>query len=389
MRLSETDRYCRSGRVGGGWAALLLALLLLPSLVLATEHQPPREGIQVANPGTDLWRAVRQRNFQEGMPGTAADGVSLLREMEQRKAAPIPPGRSQAASVQSATLINPYGDLWRKFRMEQLVKWGGYALGGMLLFVLLFYLVRGKVRIEEGASGQKLFRYNVNERMIHWFMASTFLFLALTGLILLFGRPYLLPWMGPELFSAIASASKEGHNLFGPLFILALLLVIVKFVRRNIYQKGDLTWLLRGGGIIGKKHVPSNFFNMGEKSMFWLLVITGTIIAASGLVLVFPVFGQGREWMAVSHVAHGIAALTMTTVIIGHIYIGSIGMEGAIEVMKTGYCDLNWARAHHDWWAEKCVKEGKVLTSEEVARAKGDVPAGPVAEELVTGEGRE
>jgi len=372
----------------------LLLVLWLPLLAGAAgsagQSSPPAvDGIQIPNPASDLWRAVRQRNEAElGLPGrpltgaAGAAGVDLWGELEQRRAGSLPSGNSQVSGVQSGTLINAYGDLWRDFRMQRLIPYGGWLLAGVLVALLLFYLVRGKVRIEAGTSDRKLFRYSVNERMIHWFMALLFLFLAFTGLLLLFGRSLLLPWLGPQLFSIVASASKEGHNLFGPLFLLALLLMFVKFARRNIYQKGDLTWLLRGGGIIGRKHVPSNFFNMGEKSLFWLLVIVGGVIVASGLVLLFPVFGQGREWMTLSHIAHAIGALVMVSAVIGHIYIGTIGMEGALEVMKSGYCDLNWARAHHDWWAEKCVQQGKVLSADEVARSSGEVPAGQVAEQL-------
>ncbi len=338
---------CRSFIENPKWIILGLVLLLTPvCTIFADTGAESSEGIAVPNPAADLWRAVRQRD-------QAVTGIS------------------QVEGVDSAVLINPYGDQWRRFRMELLLPVGGYLMLGAFALTLVVYFTRGKVRIEGGVSAKKLFRYEVYERMIHWFMAIIFLFLAITGLILLFGRTLLLPWMGQELFSFLASASKEGHNLFGPLFLLALILVFVRFVRRNIYEKGDLTWLLRGGGIFGKQHVPSNFFNMGEKCIFWMLIIVGGGIAATGLVLLFPVFGQGREWMELSHIAHSIGAIAMITVIIGHIYIGSIGMEGAIEGMKSGYCDLNWAREHHDWWARQCEEKGEVLSLDEVGKQLG------------------
>jgi len=331
-----------------GMTLLLMTLLMFIQIPRAMAQDGPNpEALQVPNPGAELWRSVRQR-----------EGAL--------------PGRSQVQGVDSAMLINPYGERWRNFRMRELIPYGGYALGGMLLLLLLFYLVRGKIRVNAGLGDRKLFRYSLYERTIHWFTASTFLFLALTGLILLFGRSLLLPWMGPELFSTLASASKEGHNLFGPLFGVALLLVFVQFVRRNVYQKGDLTWLLRGGGIIGKRHVPSHFFNMGEKSMFWILVLVGSVIVGSGLILVFPIFGQARMSMELAHVSHAVTTLLMIIVIMGHIYIGSVGMEGALDGMTTGYCDLNWAREHHAEWAERCEAEGKVLNADEVAQQRGE-----------------
>lgn len=334
---------------------LLCLVFLLPllttSIVMGADAVEQAQAIPVPNPSAEMWREVRQR-----------DGVV--------------PGRTQVAGVDSAALINPYGETWRQFRMQQLIPYSGYLLAGMLLLLALFYFIRGKVMINAGMGEKKLFRYSLYERTIHWFIASVFLFLALTGLILLFGRSLLIPLIGQEVFSLLASASKEGHNLFGPLFLVALLLVFVRFVRRNIYQRGDLTWLLKGGGIIGKAHVPSNFFNMGEKSMFWLLVLLGVVIVGSGLILVFPLFGQARVIMELAHVSHAITTLLMIAVILGHIYIGSVGMEGALDGMTTGYCDLNWAREHHAQWAERCERDGAVVTQQEVARLRGDTGPG-------------
>ncbi len=338
---------------------LILALFFLVSMASSafgedaiSSHKP----VTVPNPATDLWRAV---NPQQLPPAEAAI---------------FPLGDSQVRGVQSGVLINQQGQSWRHFRMKQLLPTGGYLLAGAMLAVLLFYFIRGKVLIRDGESDKKIERYSVYERMIHWFMASIFLFLGFSGLILLFGRSLLLPWMGPELFSMLASAAKEGHNLFGPLFLLALVLMFLKFVIRNIYQKGDLTWLLKGGGIIGEHDVPSNFFNMGEKTLFWLLIIVGGLIAISGFVLLFPVFEQGRGIMELSHVVHAIAAVIMLTVIIGHIYIGTIGMQGAIEGMTSGYCDLNWAKDHHSWWAQRCIDEGKVMPKQQGAAVHHDNP---------------
>lgn len=351
-------------RAAGGLALLAWLLLCLPVAWGQTPPQTSQAQEQPAgklwNPGAELWRDVRQR-----------DAPSR--------------GSTQIKGVDTGVLINANGDRWRHFRLTQLIPIGGYVLLGVVVLLGVFYAVRGRVPIEGGPSDRKLPRYTGYERMIHWFIAGIFLFLALSGLILLFGRPLLIPLMGKEAFSVIASASKEGHNLMGPLFLVALVLVFIRFVRRNIYQKGDLSWLLRGGGIVGKKHVPSNFFNMGEKTMFWLLVFVGGLIGVSGLVLVSPIFGQGREIMELSHVGHSIGAVLMIAVILGHIYIGTVGMEGAIEGMKTGYCDLNWAKEHHDLWARELEKSGEVLGNEQVASLRGE-PGSPLMGGEVTSD---
>ncbi len=382
MGLMEAFRWPMAASDGPKPLGIILLAVLILGMVPIGAFSAEVAG--VANPGTDLWREVRQRGAADE-PGPAP-GVDLWLEMRQRKSAALPAGTTQVAGTESGELINSLGDQWRRFRMENLLPYGGYVLGGMFLFVVLFYFVRGRVPIHAGASDKVLFRYSLFERTLHWFLASMFLLQAITGLVMSFGRSILIPVIGHDAFSVLASLSKQGHNLLGFLFLLALTLMIIKFVRRNIYQRGDLSWLLRGGGIIGKKHVPSNFFNMGEKTMFWLLVFAGGTLVVSGFILFLPMFYQGRTFMGLTHAAHGITALVMITVVIGHIYIGSVGMEGALEGMKTGYCDLNWAREHHDWWAQRCEDEGKVLSREQVTASVADTaprqpPAGQTAGE--------
>jgi len=151
-------------------------------------------------------------------------------------------------------------------------------------------------------------------------------------------------------------------------------MMVVSFARRNIYEKGDLTWLLKGGGFIGKGHVSGGFFNMGEKSWYWMVILIGLAISISGLILVSPNFGQGRVIMAISHVVHVLGAIILIAVSLGHMYMGSIGTEGSIEAMKSGYVDINWVEAHHDRWAQRVKENDEVLTAEEFARLHGRIP---------------
>ncbi len=293
-------------------------------------------------------------------------------------------GISQVKGVDSGILINAQGDQWARFRMEQLSTYGGIAIAGIFALIVLFYVVRGRIPIEGGLSGQMVRRFSDYERIVHWTLAIVFLFLAITGLILLLGRPLLLPLFGKDAFSLLASASKEGHNLFGPLFLVSLIMMLISFARRNIYERGDMTWLLKGGGLIGDGHASGGFFNMGEKTWYWMVILIGLVIAISGLILVSPNFGQGRMIMGLSHVVHTIGALILMTVSIGHMYLGSIGSEGALEGMKTGYVDINWADAHHDRWGKVCHEENLIISAEEYARLQGEKP--DVTAEMATTE---
>ena len=306
------------------------------------------EGVIIENPGADLWRDVRQRNLP----------------ME---------GLSQIRGVDSGVLINSWGDQWARFRVGTLVFYAITALLAISAILLLFFVIRGKVGVEDGLSGRMLHRFTDYERVVHWTLAIVFLFLAITGLILLLGRSILIPVIGQEIFSLFASASKEGHNLFGPVFIVSLVMMLLSFAKRNIYEKGDLTWLLKGGGFIGKGHVSGGFFNMGEKTWYWMVILVGLLISVSGIILVFPNFGQGRVIMELSHLVHVISAIVLIAVSLGHMYMGSVGTEGTSEGMKTGYVDVNWAASHHDRWAKACEDNNEIISVEEYDNLQGNM----------------
>jgi formate dehydrogenase subunit gamma len=310
--------------------SLLALTLLLPLIPYAVAYVSPEAG-GVPNPGTELWRAVRSGDV----------------------------GTTQVQGVDTGVLINEYGERWRHFRMNQLVPLGAMLMGSVLALIVLFFLVRGPLRIQGGPSGKKIRRFTVFERTAHWFTVSLFWLLALTGLILLYGRFVLIPVLGPEGFGLTASACKEAHNLFGPMFLVAILILFVTFVKDNIYARGDMTWLLKGGGMLGGGHVSAGRFNAGEKIWFWIAILGGLVLSGSGLVLVMSVFGQGREVMEIAHVLHGIAAIAVITVSFGHIYLGTAGVEGTLGSMTNGYVDEAWAKSHHDrWYAEVKAAEG-------------------------------
>ena len=327
---------------------LLLCLALLQFQAYAADRPPPSPMVSTV-PGADLWREVRQRD------GMIIDGIS------------------QVKGVDTGVLINAQGDKWARFRINNPVKHAPTVIIAVVLVLLLFYVIRGKVGIEGGLSGRMVLRFTDFERILHWTLAIVFLFLAITGLVLLVGRPLLIPLFGKSAFSMLASASKEGHNLFGPIFLVSLLMMLYSFARRNIYEKGDLTWLLKGGGFIGKGHVSGGFFNMGEKSWYWLVILVGLVISISGLILVSPNFGQGRVIMGISHVVHVLGAIILMAVSIGHMYMGSIGTEGSSEAMKSGYVDINWVEAHHDRWAKECHQKDQVISAEEFSRLQGAI----------------
>ena len=253
-------------------------------------------------------------------------------------------------------LIQAQGEEWRLIRRGYIVKYSGWVLLGVLAILALFYLLRGKIRLKGGRSGKTISRFSLACRTSHWFMASVFIILGISGLVILLGRITLIPIIGKSASSALTSAAMQGHNLFGPLFIVALVWMYYLFVPGNFFKFVDLKWLLKGGGLLGG-HASAGHYNFGEKVWFWLVAIAGLFMSVSGLIMEFPWIAANLQVLQVSTIVHAIGAISLIAFALGHIYIGTIGMEGAIDSMTTGDVDVNWAKEHHDLWYEEVTGE--------------------------------
>jgi formate dehydrogenase subunit gamma len=275
------------------------------------------------------------------------------------------------------------GMWWLKFREGPLLSFGIYLLGGTLALLALFYLIRGRIRIEGEKTGRTITRFKVFERFGHWLLASSFLVLGVTGLISLFGRKVLIPAFGHESFAFLAVGSKWIHNNISWAFMIALVMIFIVWVAHNIPDRTDLRWLAKAGGLFGGEHPPAKKFNAGQKLIFWAVIVLGGSISVSGLSLLFPFefnmfnhtfstlnswgvlgwFGAGdlpyplqpQEEMQYTQLWHAIVSLILTAIIFAHIYLGSVGMEGAFDAMGKGEVEEQWAREHHSIWAEEVL----------------------------------
>jgi formate dehydrogenase subunit gamma len=257
--------------------------------------------------------------------------------------------------VTSNVIEQPAGREWRQFH-EVWLRWiGAIAILGAVVGLVGFYLWRGMVRIEKGRSGRTVVRFNAFERFIHWMTATCFIILAISGLNITFGKPLLLPLMSPEAFTTWSQALKYAHNFLSFPFTIGVVVIFLMWVAGNLPNKVDVEWLKEGGGILDpKKHPPAYRFNAGQKMIYWIVVLGGTASAITGYVLMFPFFGGlGIAGMQTAQIVHGIVAMLFVAAMLGHIYIGTIGMEGAFEAMGTGEVDINWAREHHRLWLEE------------------------------------
>ena len=297
-----------------------------------------------------------QKLGPDGAPNPDASVTNQRMLLEQ---APRIQGRIDIPDVKASVLMQPAGRTWDYFH-EVLLHWGGaIVIVGTIAFLAVAYLIIGRIRIAAGRSGQKIVRFKTFERFSHWLTAVSFVVLGLTGLNITFGKILLLPLVGPETFSDISQIAKYLHNFASFAFVAGLVLIAAIFFRDNLLARVDVEWVKQGGGFIKSRHAPAGRFNLGEKMVYWLSVAAGIAVSASGLLLLFPFYGTNIADMQLAQVAHAIIAILFIALILAHIYIGTLGMEGAFEAMGTGEVDLNWAREHHDrWLAEQLEGEG-------------------------------
>lgn len=314
------------------------AIALMLTLVVA-----PPAGAQQATPVNPQASAVKEDQL-----------LQQLRRIQ---------GRGTIPDVKSYTIEQPAGREWREFRTVTLRWIGGVAILGMLLLLVAFYLWRGMVRIQAGRSGRTIVRFNGFERFIHWMTATCFVILAITGLNVTFGRPAFVSYFGSDAFSTWSQWAKYAHNYLSFPFTVGVVVIFLMWLGGNIPNKVDVEWLKRGGGIIGHEHAPAYRFNAGQKGIYWIVVIGGTLMAITGYVLMFPFYGTDIGNMQFAQMVHGVVAMLFIAAMLAHIYIGTIGMEGAFEAMGSGSVDVNWAKEHHDLWV-----------NEELARQPGGAP---------------
>jgi formate dehydrogenase subunit gamma len=303
--------------------------------------------------------SAQQRNPDNSVNPTASSVKEdqLLNELNRIS------GRCTLPDQKACTIEQPAGRDWRHFHQVTLRWIGAISILGMLVLLVVFYLTRGMVRLEAGRSGRVLVRFSTFERLVHWMTAACFIILAITGLNITFGKPLLLPLIGPEAFTAWSQWAKYAHNYLSFAFTLGVFLIFMMWIAWNIPNRRDIEWLKEGGGMVGHKHPPADRFNAGQKMIYWIVVIGGTAVAVSGYLLMFPFYGTNIADMQVAQVVHGVVALLFVAAMLAHIYIGTIGMEGAFEAMWDGTVDVNWAKEHHSVWAEREVAKGHVTAA--------------------------
>ncbi len=328
----------RKGRSMKTWLKTFLAMLALAAVASAP---------------------VAAQNYNNFNP--TKESVKEEQLLDQLKPGERLTGRISIPDEKASSLIQPEGQEWRAFHQQKLPVIGGVAILGMLALLAVFFLVRGRIRVEGGFSGKTITRFASLDRFTHWLTASCFIILALSGLNLSFGRMVILPWLGAETFANLTALGKMAHNYLAFPFMFGIALMFVIWVRDNIPEKIDLEWIKQGGGMFSNgAHPPAKRFNAGQKAVFWIVMGGGAVMSGSGWFLLFPYLAQGGvSDMQFYTSIHALLAVIFIAAMLAHIYIGTLGMEGAFDAMGTGEVDLNWAKEHHALWVEEEQAKGR------------------------------
>lgn len=323
----------------------LAAMVLAAGAALAQGEAQQQRRVEQPYNNAPLWREVRK------------EGQEHYTSIKGREA---------------GVLVQSSGDTWRQIRNGPVTFYGGWLLVIVFLAIAAFYVAKGPVKLSEPPTGRMVQRFTTAERMIHWSTAISFCVLAITGLIMFFGKHVLLPVIGYTLFAWLTALGKNLHNFIAPLFIVSVIAMIFMWARDNLPRAGDLQWFRRAYGFfVRHEHVPSGRFNAAEKVWFWGGVLAlSVVVAVTGLILLFPNFDQTRSTMQDAWIIHAVAALLYIAMSLGHIYVGTIGIEGAYQSMRTGYVDEVWAREHHSLWLEE------YNSARPAAAPGGAIPAG-------------
>ena len=313
----------------------------------ADQNNGERDKVQPGN-NAPMWRQV----------GAGVNGYTSL----PASVAPEAGNLIQPFAQYPGSKLTTAGEAWRQVRNNWIIPYGGSLLLIVTLAIALFYYGKGTMKLHGAETGRKIERFTPLERAAHWTNAIAFVLLAVSGVVIAFGKYFILPVIGTTLFGYFTYFLKNVHNFAGPLFAVSLIIVFVTFLKDNWPSKEDITWMLKGGGMFSGHEVPSHRFNAGEKVVFWFGVLgLGVIVVASGLVLdmLIPGLIYERSTMQIANMIHGVSTVLMMAMFLGHIYMGTIGMQGAFSAMREGYVDETWAKEHHELWYND-IKAGKI-----------------------------
>jgi formate dehydrogenase subunit gamma len=197
--------------------------------------------------------------------------------------------------------------------------------------------------------GEGVVRYSLAERLLHWFVALTFIYLMLSGFALGYPR---MAWLYDVLGGG--QTVRFLHPIVGIAFTVGFVLMLVVWVRDMVFDAKDRAWArdLRNYVREGHSSVDIDRFNAGQKGYFWFAVITGVLLLLTGIPLWFPEL-MSAGWNQFARLLHHAVFLLTVGGFIIHVYMSTVMLPGTMPGMTGGRVTRAWAAWHHPSWFRK------------------------------------
>lgn len=197
-----------------------------------------------------------------------------------------------------------------------------------------------------------LHRFNLLERVVHWVVGITYVALLLTGLA--FAYPPLF-WLTAPLGGG--AMARVLHPYIGALFGVAMLLMLVLWIRDMFLNRQDVQWMaaVRYYATHQRDKVPpAGKYNAGQKLFFWVQGVLAVVFVATGVMLWFPEqLAPARTLLSSARLLHYMATLGGGLFLVLHVYLGTVAYPGTARSMIDGKVTRQWARLHHPRWHEE------------------------------------
>ena len=208
-------------------------------------------------------------------------------------------------------------------------------------------------RVTVVRNSKEVVRYSLFERIVHWVVGVTFLYLLLSGMALAYPR---MAWLANGLGGG--QTMRAAHPWVGVVFSAGLLVMVFMWAGAMRFEKSDREWVrrMREYTHTGHTGLDTGRYNAGQKGYFWAVLVFGAVLLITGIPLWFP-------WMAgvgvrqTARIIHNLAYLVMLAGFMIHVYMSTVMFPGTMSGMTSGKVSRRWASWHHPRWLRE--KDGE------------------------------
>lgn len=232
-----------------------------------------------------------------------------------------------SALIKNITGDYQYGELFTTLQQQWFWKIFLAIIIAFPLVFLLHFLVIGAKHFDH--DGEQILFFSLVTRIVHFIAAVSFTLLAITGLMIVFGK-----YLGG---GAPIHMARIVHLVSAIVFAIPAVLMFIIWVKDMLPQLHDLAWMLILGGYLSKekKPVPAGKFNAGQKMYFWFATVGGGVMAFTGYYIWG--MGTGTGDLRLYTIIHNILGMGILSFFITHVYMSVFAIAGSLQSMKTGY----------------------------------------------------